>query len=229
MDTFALIEAIQLSNSLTQDQKITLEAQILAGSTSLAPPPHATQVVNQPLAHTITPAIKRPIVPAVVQPHIESYITPGPYGQRVDKVAAPGTPGTIQLPLTKHVLSLPQATVDEKGNWDGHSEGLMGYSIRVAPQTGISVQDALNKEGALILFQQSLAANAPDKNSGNPKNWPVMIDAYNNDAIYHPVDPAAQAAIKAQWDAVYAEMAKPAGAQPAPQPIIAADPGIIEA
>ncbi len=106
-------------------------------------------------------------------------------GRRLDDVMPAGTPGTITLPVTGHVLSVPQASIGEL---------LLGYAIRVSKQAGVELQTAINMNGALALFQSALKSSGP-----TPDSWPAMADEFYNREAYNPVSDADKAAQAKQW------------------------------
>jgi hypothetical protein len=103
-----------------------------------------------------------PLAPAQVQGPVIAY---------VEKIVPSGAPGTVTLPLTGHVLSLPRPDL---------GEALIGYAERVYKQCGA---DSLANLGGLILSQSVPAVCGPA--TGDPvKDYPVVVDAYYNHAAY---------------------------------------------
>jgi hypothetical protein len=134
-----------------------------------------------------------------VAPMAAVTFTLGPNGQQIDDVVPEGTPGTVVLPVTGHVLSVPRASVDVHGNWTGVGEGIMGYAVRVCKQAGVTVQEAINEEGAL-----QVACPAARPPLSGVAAWPQQVDEFFNRAAYNPVDPHVAAENAAEWQATHA-------------------------
>lgn len=124
---------------------------------------------------------------------------------RVDDVMPAGTPGTMTMPITGHVLSLPTSAVAADGTWlgtPGSGEGLIGYCERVCRQCGWddAVAGIAQAGGIQALGSQLPAAGR------TVASWPAMADNWYNLAKYSKLSTAEQAAIQASWDDVEARM-----------------------
>jgi hypothetical protein len=138
-------------------------------------------------------------------------------GRRVDNITGTGTPGTITLSVTGHVLSLAQAAAGEM---------ILGYALRVSKQAGVAWQAAVNMNGALALFQSALKTYGP-----TPDHWPIMVDEFYNHDAYNPVDPAEAARIAKDWADAQALMKAQAAAAGTSVPVAtpASPPAVVEA
>jgi hypothetical protein len=173
-------------------------------------------------APTITPAVTAPAAPSLSWETPTSITSPAPGGAsvaaaatpvpagvpdanrlllrarvlasgvRVDPVVPSGTPGTVTLPKTGHVLSLPQVP----------AENFMGYCTRVVDQCSgnEATLGALLGGMSDFLFPQGFN---PDGTG-----WPEGADKfYNVRAYMTPEEVARDAGLKAQWDALAAARA----------------------
>lgn len=107
---------------------------------------------------------------------------------RIDPIVAAGSPGTVLMAITGHVLSAPRPDLGEM---------FPGYCERVSLQCGgrIAIIGMLFNGGAAALF----AALGGYKADGS--NWPEAADRFFNGRAY--LDDAG----KAQYDAAQAAMA----------------------
>lgn len=103
-------------------------------------------------------------------------------GIRVDDVVAAGTPGTVELPVTGHVLSLPMA---------GSGELFFGYVERVCNQATNGQADKYIGSVAAI----RIASNLGD--TDDIRTWPEAADRFFNQVAY--LTPAEKAAHDAAW------------------------------
>ena len=86
---------------------------------------------------------------------------------QIDPVAKAGDPGTVTLPVTGHVLSVPKPEAGET---------ITGYYVRVSKQTGGLPSDA---------FALAQAGNTPyGLDVTNPANWPTICDELANRVAY---------------------------------------------
>ena len=137
------------------------------------------------------------ITPVAVTPAPQSLTVAAPpsvggVAVRIDAVVAPGSPSTITLPVTGHVLSLPLQS---------QGEGILGYFQRTSHQTGGDAQDA----GGLIVNAVDIATKL-QMDSGNPSSWPYIVDWYANPVAYmNTYEPGAIAAGQAQDAKIAAE------------------------
>lgn len=131
-----------------------------------------TQPSPVPVTPVKPPVTTQPVSPLSVNADLASKNLPA-FMYVVNAVSAPGTPGTTYMPLSGHVLSVPQPQV---------GEGLLGYYLRTSAQHGGDPQAV----GGLLVYQQGYA--------GQP--WELIADSYGvrNPAVAHPagwVDPYA--------------------------------------
>jgi hypothetical protein len=130
------------------------------------------------------------ITPVAVTPAPQSLTVAAPpsvggVAVRIDAVIPTGTPSTITLPVTGHVLSLPLQS---------QGEGILGYFQRTSLQTGGNAQDA----GGLIVAATDLAHRL-SMDAANASSWPYIVDWYANPVAYMNVyEPGAIAAGQAQ-------------------------------
>jgi len=140
-----------------------------------------------------------PVAPApVMAPRGPTY-SQDAAGYRVDDVALPGTPGTVTLPVTGHVVSLPQPNAQhpERG------EMLMGYIMRVYKQCGGKESDRF-AVGPLSLPKSPDGVHHPDGTY-----WPEMADRFYNPVAYMTPDQREEAAKQAQqWAYVNQKLAE---------------------
>jgi hypothetical protein len=122
-------------------------------------------------------------------------------GMEVDAVVQPGTPGTVMLPTTGNVLSLPYKD----------KEGIMSYAVRVSAQCGCDPTKAIGMMGSLIYAQGPIYF--PDGSAH--ADWPTVVDAFFNHDAYFPQSAAQRSANQAAWVAVGQGIAQQ-GAAPAP-------------
>ena len=167
------------------------------------------------------PIVPGPIVKlAPVTTPTQITYTAGPSGWRVDDVVPSGTPGTVTLPKTGHVLSLPQPSPDPTN--PGKGEMLMGYIARVHKQCG----EPTFPQGLGSLFLGTEGLFAP----GRPWDaagtyWPEAADKYYNRLAYES-DYERELRLRAttQWNEYDAEKKRQADeraagqTQPAPRP-----------
>jgi hypothetical protein len=127
-------------------------------------------------------------------------------GFRVDPVVPTGTYGTVTLPKTGHVLSVPRLDLQET---------FVGYCIRVLDQATDGKGDEY-KNGLGGLFLGYPGVN-PDGS-----NWPERADAYFNIKAYMTPEQKEQEARSAQqwaeWDKTFIESRKPKPKPEAPKP-----------
>jgi hypothetical protein len=150
-------------------------------------------VVNTPLVTATTVPYTAPYLPPVViKPNEEIHMASHHMqsGQVVADVVPSGTPNTVTLPKTGHVLSLPLL-----GATYGDAEMWPGYCNRVQAQCGAPGSD--------YTFKLMYAGDGAFHDTGGFKpdgsNWPITADRYYNPSqyaegtdpnIYHPINPA---------------------------------------
>ena len=144
-----LREAVSSMDSLSVPGVTTLPVQ--TGTTTGTAPTPAVVVQSTP----------RP--PSAVTHHA------GPFGIMIMDKAISGTPGTVTLPVTGHVLSLPRPQ-------DG--EMLMGYSQR------ISLQLAGERSADAIMGSAGTGGMIQQIGDGGPQYWPEMLDRRYNPRAY---------------------------------------------
>jgi hypothetical protein len=204
----------------TFDQPVSAAAPLPAPAPAPIPAP-APAPTPAPAPPVAVPAV--PTIATVAGPRIGS----GPYGQplhaRIDPILPPGSPDTVTLPVTGHVLSKPICGVDARGNWDGTGEGFLGYYLRTSLQVGSTVQEGVNTQGSMIVACPP--ARAP---LSGVAAWPQQSDEARNPQAYNPVDPRKAAQDAADWAAVNARLAEQR--QPAaPAPVVdQAPPAVVE-
>lgn len=125
-------------------------------------------------------------------------------GNRIDNVAPTGTPGTVTLPVTGHVLSLPQPRLDAQGKLIQGGEMLVGYTLRVGVQCGATLQKAIDMHGAIAYMESGLKTYGP-----TPAYWPMEVDEFYNREAYNPVSDADKAAQAKQWADAQQQMRQP--------------------
>lgn len=170
--------------------------------------------IEAPVQTAKTPVPQPAPVPVAV-PHPNPFIdipvqyrhaSPPPYAARYDDPLPEGTPGSVKMLITGHVLSKPQPQYGPDGRWNGQGEGFIGYMNRVRFQTtagpngeinAVAAHQVTNMLGFAMQAQSALKSSGP-----TPDSWPFMADEFSNSEKYNPVDPAAaQAAIKAWGEA----------------------------
>lgn len=185
----ALLEKLGIHLDVTTQLVSALAAPVAAVPTPAAPAVLApvasvptAVAVPQPLAVTVAAA---PV--AAVPP-----ITSDGLRARVDAIVPAGTAGTVTLPKTGHVLSLPQPAAGEL---------LMGYALRVCAQ---AMGDYKTVAG-LLIAQSALHSFGP-----TPDAWPAMVDEYFNTRAYMTADELSrQDNAAAGWNDVYAALQQP--------------------
>lgn len=112
---------------------------------------------------------------------------------RVDPVVGDDCPGTVFMPQTGHVLSVPRPDLGEM---------FMGYCQRVSDQAHGNIATV----GALVISSSRLFARFGGfKSDGS--NWAEAADCFYNLRAYMSVAERAQAdAAKESWQAVYDRM-----------------------
>jgi len=108
-------------------------------------------------------------------PPAEPTFHAAPGGWRIDDVMPKGTGGTVTVPVTGHVISLPQP-----GKTYGDGEMFIGYCQRVHLQCGSP--DA-NSVGALFMGTGHLFQDRGGF-KGDGSNWPEAADQFFNGAAY---------------------------------------------
>lgn len=146
-----------------------------AGTLVPAPIPKPAAPVAPVPAPAPAPVAPAP-APVVAQPATLDAVTHQIIGgRRIDDIVPPGTPGTVLLPKTGHVLSLPQP-----GPVYGEAEMWAGYVNRVQLQCGGEPGDYTAR-----MWQ---AGDAMFKDLGGFKtdgsNWAVRADQYFNPLAY---------------------------------------------
>lgn len=137
------------------------------------------------------------ITPVAVTPAPQALTVAAPpsvggVAVRIDAVVPSGTPNTITLPVTGHVLSNPMQS---------SGEGILGYFQRTSLQTGGNAQDA----GGLIIAATDLAHRL-SMDAANASSWPYVVDWYANPVAYmNAYEPGAIAAGQAQDAAIAKE------------------------
>jgi hypothetical protein len=124
------------------------------------------------------PIVQQPIVKlAPVATPTQITYSAGPSGWRVDDVVPSGTPGTVTLPKTGHVLSLPQPNPADPP----HGEMFIGYVARVHKQCG----DPTFPQGlgSLFLGVGHLFDPARPWDAAGTY-WPEAADKYYNQLVY---------------------------------------------
>lgn len=174
--------------------------QMRADVQAAAPTPVAAPVAA-PAPSPVPAAVAAPAVapapvpapaqnPAVSVPTMTSAITHVTEAdRRFDDIVPEGTPGTIKLAKTGHVLSLP---LIEQGEW------WSGYIVRVYKQCR-----AFAPQGAMNFGDAAFAPYGGLKDDGS--NWPIVADrCYNPDAYASDEVKAQQAAYNASigWDGI---------------------------
>jgi hypothetical protein len=121
---------------------------------------------------------------------------PKPGTPLVDPIVPTGTEGTVTLPKTGHVLSLPQPLL----------EGLASYIWRVRVQCGAA--DSADIRGALM-FNVSALSDRFGGYKADGSNWPETADfTFNPNAYYSAEEKAKIDAAKAAWDAAREKIRK---------------------
>lgn len=179
-----------ITPAVTAPAAPSLSREVLASP--LTPPASGTQVASQAASDPAGPRIDpTPAgVPDANRLLLRARVLAS--GVRVDPVAPSGTPGTVTLPKTGHVLSLPQVP----------AENFMGYCTRVVDQCSgnEATLGALLGGMSDFLFPQGFN---PDGTG-----WPEGADKfYNVRAYMTPEEVARDAGLKAQWDALAAARA----------------------
>lgn len=101
---------------------------------------------------------------------------------RVDSVVPAGTPGTVTMPVTGHVLSLPKSGVGEL---------FMGYCERVCQQATNGQFEKFIGSVAALLIGGGVGATA------DAASWPEAADRFFNLRAY--MTPEERAAADAAW------------------------------
>lgn len=187
-----------------------LEAALAEGRPSppSVPPPPMPVYAPPPPPQVTVGIVAAPVPPAV------QYI--GDHnGMRVDLPAAPGTPGTVILPVTGHVVSLP---MDEQGELG------MGYLNRVHRQVGDLKDEHVGSIASMVILGWSAAAQTLGVLHKAPKEqYPIVADYLLNTEAYitasmtaeqRAAHAAQQAANQRDWEEATRRMA--AGAAPTP-------------
>jgi hypothetical protein len=127
-------------------------------------PSFMSMIYNLMAAHAAQPSAASPVAP--IQPAARVTFRIDPHIGRVDNKVPPGTPGTVTMPVTGHVLSIP----------DPLSEGLIAYAVRVAEQCGKP------SHGGLIIPAGPVTFNDGTLHA----DWPTMVDCFFNRDLYFP-------------------------------------------
>lgn len=98
-------------------------------------------------------------------------------GLRVDDKVAPGTPGTVTLPATGHVVSLPSAGAGKMGG-----ELAMGYQNRVKLQ--LDAADLVNRANFVLVQGWAPTAQRAGLDTTNLAHWPEIADRVCNASAY---------------------------------------------
>lgn len=152
-----------------------------------APAP-APAPVPAPVQHQPAPVVAQPAALDAV-----TYQNIG--GRRIDDMVPKDTPGTVYLPRTGHVLSLPQP-----GPVYGEGEMWAGYGNRVHRQCGAPPGDYT---GALIYGGDGQFRSVGGfKADGS--NWAECADRFYNPAAYLTEEEKALAALAKQREAEHA-------------------------
>lgn len=141
-----------------------LQDEILAilSNTSLTQAEQATL-----LSALVTPVAVTPAPQALT---VAAPPSVGGVAVRIDPVVPAGSPNTITMEVTGHVLSLPLPS---------QGEGLLGYFQRTSLQTGGNAADA----GGLMVTAGAYADKF-QMDVGNANSWPYVCDYYANTVAY---------------------------------------------
>lgn len=114
---------------------------------------------------------------------------------QIDPVVPQGTPLTVLLPVTGHVLSLPVAV-----------EGFASYCWRVHRQC--LWPDQADDRGAILFNTSAIFSQAGQGyDDAHRENWPLVADMhYNHEAYLTPDQRAQLEQAKAQWAAAEANI-----------------------
>jgi hypothetical protein len=114
---------------------------------------------------------------------------------QIDPIVPPGTPGTVTLPQTGHVLSVPRPDLGEM---------FVGYCTRVSAQCGGN-KDTV---GALFSFGDAVFSKSGGYKADGT-NWPVTADRFFSPILYlTDAEKAQTAAGMAEWDKAMANIGK---------------------
>lgn len=143
--------------SLTEPTFDELRSVFAANLPGVAAPAPATAPSPAPASSALPP----------INPQLAAFVATYPnldagFLMTVNPVSAPGTPGTVTLAETGHVLSVPYPTLA-----GGFGETFTGYFLRTSAQTGIGEQVAAADLGSLNVLMSG---------TYNVGNWPKMAD-----------------------------------------------------
>jgi hypothetical protein len=120
---------------------------------------------------------------------------------QVDPIVPSGSPATVTLPLTGHVLSLSIP-----------GESSVGYVTRVSTQCGVPDWNIVSSKVGAI---QGAAYHFPT----NRADWPAAADKFwNPEAYLTPAEKAAEDAGQDKWSAAQKAENDAAGGVARPQP-----------